>query len=205
MAGDDLELFDGLAHQLGAARGDIAVGGAVEAVAADAVVLVVLIGDSVHEGFAGHGLMESGVEYGNHGHVAHDVAAGLDAGDVGRVVQGRERDALFDGGHDGVVDAHGAGKLFAAMDDAVADGVDLLHGGHDTVLLARQLLDDGGDRLGVGGHGDVLVEDRLAADQRAVLQVTVDPDPLAKALGHDLLGLHVDELILQRRAAGVDD
>ena len=205
VAGDELELFDGLAHQLGAAGGDIAVGGAVEAVAADAVVLVVLVGDGVHERLAGHGLVERGVEHGNHGHVAHDVAAGLDAGDVGGVVQGREGDARLNGGHNAVVDLHGFCELLTAVDDAVADGVDLLHGADNTVFGAGELLNDRGDGLGMGGHGDVLIEDGLAADQGGVLEVAVDADPLAQALGHDLFGLHVDELILERGAAGVDN
>ena len=55
------------------------------------------------------------------------------------------------------------------------------------------------------GQGDVLVEDGLAANKRGVLQVTVDADALAQALGEELLALHVDELVLQRGAAGVDD
>ena len=91
------------------------------------------------------------------------------------------------------------------MDDAVADGVDLLHGGDHTVLGAGQLVDDRGNGLGVRGHRQVFVKDRLAADERGVLQVTVDADALAQALGQEMFGLHVDQLIFQRRAAGIDD
>ena len=206
MAGDELELLDGLAHELGAAGGHVAVARAVEAVAADAVVLVVFIRNGVHIGLAGHGLVERGVEHGDHRHVvAHDGAAGVDAGDVGGVVQRRKRRALLERGHDGVVDLDGAGELLTAMDDTVADGVDLLHGGDHTVLGAGQLVDDRGNGLGVGGHRQVFVKDGLAADERGVLQVTVDTDALAKALGQKVLGLHVDQLIFQRRAAGIDD
>ena len=205
MAGDDLQLFDGLAHQLGAAGGDIAVRGAVEAVAADAVLLVIIIGDRVHIGLSGHGLVESSVEHGDHRDVAHNGLAGVDAGDVGGVVQRSEGDALFDRLHDLVVDQHGGGKLLAAVDDAVTDGVNLLHRAYNAVFLARQLVDDSGDRLGVRGHGDVFVEDRLVAYERAVLEMAVDADALAKALGHDGFALHVDQLIFQRGAACVDD
>ena len=206
VAGDELELFDGLAHELGAAGGHVAVARAVEAVAADAVVLVVFIRNGVHIGLAGHGLVERGVKHGDHRHVvAHDGAAGVDAGDVGGVVQRRKRRALFERGHDGVVDLDGAGELLTAVDDTVADGVDLLHGGDHTVLGAGQLVDDRSNGLGVGGHRQVFVKDRLAADERGVLQVTVDTDALAQALGQKVLGLHVDQLIFQRRAAGIDD
>jgi len=179
---------------------------AVEAVAADAVVLVVFIRNGVHIGLAGHGLVERGVKHGDHRHVvAHDGAAGVDAGDVGGVVQRGERRALLEGSHDGVVDLDGAGELLAAVDDAVADGVDLLHGGDHTILGAGQLVDDRGDGFGVRGHRQVLVKDGFAADERGVLQMAVEADALAQALGQDVLGLHVDQLILQGRAAGIDD
>ena len=206
MAAYQLELLDGLAHELGAAGGDVAVAGAVEAVAADAVVLVVLIWHGIGEGLGRHALVEGGVEHGDLGHVlAHDGGAGVDAGDVGGVVQRGEGGAVLEGLHDLVGDAHGAGELLAAVDDAVADSVDLAHALHDAVLCAGQLVDDRGNGLGVGRQGDVLVEHGLAADERGVLQVTVDADALAQALGQDGLGLHVDELVLQGRASGVDD
>ena len=120
-------------------------------------------------------------------------------------MQRRKRRAFLERGHDGVIDLDGAGELLTAMDDTVADGVDLLHGGDHTVLGAGQLVDDRGDGLGVGGHRQVFVKDGLAADERGVLQVTVDTDALAQALGQKVLGLHVDQLIFQRRAAGIDD
>ena len=91
------------------------------------------------------------------------------------------------------------------MNDAVTDSVDLLHGCDDAILGAGELVDDCGNSLGVGGHCKILVEYGLAAYQRAVLEVTVDTDALAKALSHDRLGLHVDELVLQGRAACVDN
>ena len=206
VAGDELELFDGLAHELGAAGGHVAVARAVEAVAADAVVLVIFIRDGIHIGLAGHGLVERSVKHGDHWHVvAHDGAAGVDAGDVGGIVQRGKRRALLKGGHDGIVDLDRAGKLLAAVDDAVTDGVDLFHGGDHTVLGAGQLVDDRGDGFGVGGHRQVFVKDRLAADERGVLEVTVDADALAQTFGQDVFGLHVDQLILQGRASGIDD
>ena len=107
VAGDDLQLFDGLAHQLCAAAGNIAVRGAVEAVAADAVVFVVLIGNCVHVSLAGHGLVESGVEHCNHGNISHNVAAGVDADDVCGVMQGSEGSTLLERFHNSVIDAHG--------------------------------------------------------------------------------------------------
>ena len=79
--------------------------------------------------------MEGGVEHGHLGHVgAHDGGAGLDAQDVGGVVQGGQGDARLHGGEHLPVDAYGVGEGFAAVDDAVAHCVDLLHGGDDAVF-----------------------------------------------------------------------
>ena len=176
-----------------------------ETVAADAVVFVVFVRNCVHEGLAGHSLMEGGVEYADHGNVAHDLTAGIDAGDVCGVVQGSEGSAFLEGCHDLVGDKHGGSELLAAVNDTVTDSVDLLHGGHDTVFLAGELLDDSSYCLGMGGKGDILVEYGLIADEGAVLEMTVDADTLAETLCHYLFGLHVDELILEGGAACVDN
>ena len=134
VAGDDLKLLDGLAHQLCAAAGDIAVARAVEAVAADAVVLIILIRNSVHEGLAGHGLMESGVENCDHGDIAHDITAGIDADDVCGIVQGGKGGALLESLHDLVCDEDGGSKLLTAVNDTVAVCVHLLQGADNALL-----------------------------------------------------------------------
>ena len=56
VAGDDAQILDVLAHSLCALLGNVAVGSAVEAVTADAVLGVVLIGDSVDVRLLGHQL-----------------------------------------------------------------------------------------------------------------------------------------------------
>ena len=206
VAADYLKLLDGLAHQLGAAARDIAVAGAVETIAADTVVLVVVIGHCVGESLGRHGLMEGSVEHADLRHIlAHDLDAGVDAGDVRGVVQRREGGAVFKRLHDLVRDAHGGSELLAAVDDPVADSVYLAHTGHDAVLGARKLVDDRGYGLGMGRQGNILVEHGLAADERGVFQMTVDAYPLAKALREHGLGLHINELVLEGGASGVDD
>ena len=62
MAGDQLQALNRLLKELGSAVADILVAGAVEAVAADAVLLIVLIGDGVHISLRGHGGVESRVK-----------------------------------------------------------------------------------------------------------------------------------------------
>ena len=204
VAGDQLQLLDGLAQHGGGPLGDIFVAGAVEAIAADLVLLVILIGQGIGIGHGGHGLVEGGVEHGHHGGTRHQLLAGADADDVGGVVQGGQGVALLNGGHDLVGDAHGLGKLLAAVDHPVTHRVDLLHGGDDAVLLIHQGVQHGLDGLGMGGHSHVGgLDSRFASG--LISKLAVDADALTQALGQDLLGIGVEQLILQGRAAGVDD
>ena len=80
MAGDQLQALNGLLQELSGAVADILVARAVEAVAADAVLLIVLIGDGIHISLRGHGGVECGVENSNVRLVlAKDLVGGLDA------------------------------------------------------------------------------------------------------------------------------
>ena len=177
-----------------------------EAVAAHTVILVVFIGHSVHVGLAGHGLVEGGVEHGDHGHIlAHDGLAGVDAGDVGGVVQRGKGGAFVKSLHNLGVNLDGGGKLLTAVNDAVTNSVNLLHGGHNAVLGAGKLVDNSRNSLRVSGHGHVLIENGLAADERGVLEMAVYANTLAEAFCKDSLSVHVKKLILQRGAAGVDN
>ena len=107
--------------------------------------------------------MEGGVKHSHHGGAGHQSLAGLNADDIGGVVQGSQRIALLDGSHDLVGDEHGGSKLLAAVDHAVTHRVDLLHGGDHAVLLVHQGVQHGLDGLGVSGHGHVGLLDGLLA------------------------------------------
>jgi hypothetical protein len=72
----------------------------VEAVAADAVLLVELVGQAVEVGVGRQGLVEGGVEDGDLRHVREVLHGDADAGDVDRVVQRREDREFFDIGDD---------------------------------------------------------------------------------------------------------
>ena len=204
VAGDDFQLLNGLAQHGGSAGGDIAVGGAVEAVAADLVLLIELIGQGVDIALGGHGLVESGVEHTHHGHTGHDLLAGLDAGDVGGIVEGGQGDALFQSGHNLVGNAHGGGELLAAVDHAVAHRVDLRGTLDHAVPGVQQGVQHSLNGLGVSGHGDLeLILGVLGG--HLVSQAAVDADALAQPLGEHLTGGGVHELILEGGAACVDD
>ena len=202
MAVDDARAL--FAHDLTGAGGHEAVGRAVETVAADGVVLVVLIRNGVNVRFRRHGHAERGVEHGDLRHAGHRRLARLDAHEVGGVVQRPEREALFDGGFARVVHDAGLGELNAAVEHTVADGADLRHRLDNAVFLAGQLFENGLDRFLVGGERNVRFVNGLAV-LGLVGQTAVDADALTKTFGEQRLVLHVDELILQRRAAGVDN
>ena len=178
-----------------------------EAIAADLVILIVLIGQSIHVSLGGHGLVEGGVEHGHLGHVlAHDGGAGVDAGDVGGVVERSQRDAVLQSLHDLVGDEDGLVESLTAVHHAVTHGVDLLHGTDDAVLGVHQGVQHGLDGLGMGGHGHIdSVQDLFALHLGLIGEFAVDADALAQALGQQHAGLRVEQLILQGRTASVDD
>ena len=104
---------------------DVFVRGAVEAVAADAVVGVELVRHGVAPGVLGQGAVEGGVEHGHLRHLRPLLGDGADAQHVGGVVQRGQRVEPLDGAGDLVVDQHGLAEPLAAVDHAVPHGVQL--------------------------------------------------------------------------------
>ena len=168
------------------------------------VVFVILGGDGVAIGLRRHGHMERGVEHGDLWRAGHDLLAGFDAHEVGRVVQRAERNAVADGLLAGLVNDAGLNELVAAVQDAVTDGVDLADGLDNAIFRIDQNGQHGFDGFGVAGHGN-LAHDFDVLCGNLVRQATVKIDTLAQTLGKDLAGLGVHELILERGTACVDN
>ena len=204
VAGDELQALNGLLQILGSLISNVLVAGAVEAVAADAVLLIVLVGDGVHIGFRGHGAVESGVEDSDHGDVrAKDLAGSLNAQDACGVVQGGQGAQLTDGLDDLVGDQAALLELLTAVDNTVADGVDLAHIVDALALASGHLLHDLSKSLGVGGEdgrGGSLFAVGLVGDHAAL-----HANALAQALAEHFLAVHIDELILQGRRTAVNN
>ena len=96
---------------------------AVRAVTTYAVLFVQAVWQGIEVRLFRHGLMERGVEY---GHVfVFQIREGFqrfsDTDQVSRVVQRCERGRVFDALDHRVVDHHGAGVFFAAVDDTVTN------------------------------------------------------------------------------------
>ena len=207
VAGDDLRVVQVYPAEGGTLAGDELVGSAVGAVAADAEFLVVLVGQGIHVGLLRHGLVEGGVEGHDLRNGRKDMLDRFDAEEVGRVVQRGEVAAEGDLFDDIVIDEGAAGEEIAALDDAVADGVDVFEG-----------LEDAGAGSGKGFedelHADFVVRDGQVSDDLVPAGGGILENTFGKA---DLFGdtlcddiedvgaLHVKQLILDRGASAVDD
>ena len=89
------------------------------------------------------------------------------------------------------------------MSKAVADGIDLVDAGDHAPLGVGEELENQGDGLIVAGHGVVLFVSSLTGALMG--DDTGQTDLLAQTLGQNLLLIHIEKLILQGRASGVDN
>ena len=195
MAHDDLV---GLAvGHLGDLLGDVAIAGAVGAVLTDVQLVANILGKGVGLGDLGHVEVESGVVDRDVGQIGILLQAVLDNVGLGVVVQRRQRGDLADLGEDVLVDEGGITKVPTALNDTVADALDL-----DAVGL--KVLQDDLDGDLVVGELDVLGH-LLGAIGSMGEGTTGKADALAGALCGHLMGLGVDDLILKGRRSRVDD
>ena len=121
-------------------------------------------------------------------------------------MQRGQGDALLQSLHDLIGDEHGGIEGLAAVHHAVTHSVDFLHGADHAVLGVHQSIEHGLDGLGMGGHGHIHgVEHFLALYLGLIGELAVDADALAQALGQQDTGLGIEQLVLQRGTACVDD
>ena len=207
---DEVGLFGRLAEVAGGGGGDEFVAGAVEAVLAEAVLGVPLVGDGVEEGLGRHRLVEGRVEDGHLHRVREEFLGDLDAHQVRGVVQRAEREEVADGGLDLFVDADGVAVDFAAVQDAVAHAGDFGGVLDDALGRVGQQLDDARHAFVVGREGALL--DVLLLGAAGVGLVDDAADRLADLLDQprrqDDVAVHalqIDQLVLDRRTARIDD
>ena len=174
-----MQILNILTQSLCALLGNKAVGSAVEAVAADAVLGVVLIGDSIYVCLLGHLCVESSVKYCNLGNTGHNFFTSLDACEVCGVVQRRKGDALFDCLLALFGDENGLIKLFTAGNNAVTNSVDLLHFLDNAALSVNKHACQKADSVRMVLHGGVTL--KLFAVS-FILILAVDTDSFAKTL-----------------------
>ena len=202
MAGNDLQILT--AQHFSGTQGYVTVGGTVEAVAADAVLLIVLIGQRIHICVVGHGLVEAGVEHSYLGHAGHHSLASADTGQVVRIVERTKFAALFDGCNNIFVHDHGTGELLTTVENAMSYCGDFRQGLDHTVLGRYEGVQNQLNSLFVVSHLDIQLVILTAVCLE--LEVTAsDTDTVAHTLSDHLFGSHIDQLILDRGASGVDN
>ena len=141
--------------------------------------------------------MESGVVDRDVGQIGILLQAELDNVGLGVVVQRRERGDLANLGENVLVDEGGVAKVPTALNDAMADALDL-----DAVGLEVLQNDLNGDLM----VGELDVLGHLLGTVGSMGEGTAGKaDALAGALCGHLVGLGIDDLILKGRRSCVDD
>ena len=167
------------------------------AVLTDVQLVADVLGQGVGLGDLGHIEVESSVVDRDVGQVGILLQAVLDNVGLGVIVQRGERSDLANLGENVLVDEGGIAKVPTALNDAVADALDL-----DAVGL--EVLQDDLDGDLVVGELDVL--GHLLGTVGSVGEGTAGKaDALAGALCGHLVGLGIDDLILKGRRSCVDD
>ena len=158
------------------------------AVLADVQAVDDLLGQGVVVGLCRHVVVERGVSHDHVADLGEHLAANLDDVGLGVVVKRRERGDLADPAEGLVGDDLGLGEVPAALNDAVADAVDGL------VNVLEDLKDVLDGRLVVRqGNVELLL---VAAHLRVADEGAINADALAVALGVDLAGVDVEQLVL---------
>ena len=119
-------------------------------------------------------------------------------------MQRAEGDRFSDGRLYGLRNEGGGGKLIAAVEYTVADRADLVHALYDAAVFGCESVENELYRRNVVRHG-LFVYNGLAA-YRGMLELgAVYAYALAGALRDDGFVIHIEKLIFQRRAAGIDN
>ena len=118
-------------------------------------------------------------------------------------MQRAQRNILADGVHDCVVDDHGLGELFAAVQHAMAHRADFIHGFDHAVFRIGQ----GGEhvlaRFHMGGHVHFDHIFFVAAGILLRQLAAGNADALHQALGQHAFVLHINQLIFEGRGTRV--
>jgi len=203
VTGDDAFLLGLDAKEFADTLADVAVTRAVEPVATYAVLLVELVGQGIHIGVVGHGLVEGGVEDSHLRDVGQEGFHGVHALDVGRVVERGQVVAGGEGFHDFGGEAHRLVETLATVHHAMADGIQFIETAEHGIGATGQHLKD---ELYAGG---VLLDGTL---HLVLLAVQLDsnkrigqPNLFDAAAGNDRPVIHVVKCIFNGTAAAVEN
>ena len=196
VARDQFQLFKRLAQELSGATRNVLVGRTMSAVLADAVLLVVLVGNRVHISLRGHGEKEGRVVHRDHRRARHELLARVNTLQRGLIVQGSKFGKFVNLGNNVIVDNGGTLEVFTTLNNAMTNSVNLIKALKNSGLAFYQALQNASNRfLMVVHRNDFFYLVRLhAMGENAI----VGANALAGTLGQNFLRFNVQQLILHR-------
>ena len=203
MASNDFQVLPVLSNHLGTPFGHEAVAGAVEPVAADTVLLVILVGDTIKIVLGFDGEVERSVEHRHLRHVWHHIVDSLCPHDIAGDVQRSQVDERLLLVDHIARNLHTFGKIFAAMRKPVAHCRHLLDAGDDTMLGVGQCRHHHTQTLGMVRYWAFRC--MLFTIRGVAEHTTFQAYAFQEAFGHDGTGVNVNKLILERRATTVEN
>ena len=168
--------------------------GAVEAVATHTILAVELLGEGIHVGIVGHGLVEGGVEHTDLGNLGQQSADSIDTLDIGGIVQRSEVVASLKGLHHLGSEQHALVELLTTMYHTVTYSIQFVEVLQHGVLTLSEHLEDPlytGSVLGDWALHLVLLTIELDIDK-----TIGQTDLLDTTTGDDALVIHVIKGIL---------
>ena len=185
--------------------GDETVGSSVEAITADGIFFIVFIRNTEHVCFFGHGLMEGGIENSDHGSFfSENFLASFHSNSLGRVMK-RAKIAEFyaDIFDEFIGDKGGNFVFFGTVKGSVTDSFDFADVSNNFVFAFGKEFYEFFESFFMGGEAYVIFG--FVTCFGFVADSAVDADSFAKTFCYDILGVHLDKLILKRGAACVNN
>ena len=173
-----------------------------ETIAANTVLLVKLIGKSIHEGVVGHCLVESSIKDTHLRDIGQQSLHSIHALDIGGVMQGSQVVAGSKSLHHLGGKQHRLVETLASVHHAVAYGTQFIEVGEHSILALCEHLEDklhAGSVLLDGTHDAMLLTIELHVDERIRQTYLLDT-----AAGDDRVVCHVVKCILNRTASAVE-
>ena len=205
---DGVQFREGLAEEGRRRFRNVFMGGAVEAIAADAQLFVQRVGQGIQIRFGSQGHAEFGIENAHIGNAGEELFRNVDAHQVGRVVQRAEGEAVADDFFYLFVDKHGIGDRFAAMQHAVPDCRDFRLVLNNALFGVQKQGNDVFHPFNVRGEGtldnDFLFLVCTGSNLMAQFAHRL-PDTFDDTGAQNGLVVHIEQLVFTRRRTRVDD
>ena len=178
-------------------------GRTMEPIFADAVLLVVFVRDRVHICFCRHGLEEGCVEHRHLRGVRHELLACSDASDRSLVVKRSKFCQLFDLCDNVIIDEGRAIEVFATMHDTMPNRADLVERCDDRIVPRKKGINDELECFSVIFQR--FLDQNLIIVNTMLAESIGRTDALAQTARKHLIGIEIDELILERRRSCIDN